>query len=341
MFAVVSRVIKSKVEERKVFFWFQPFLAKNNGLTPLDFPQNFKFANTFSIGKRSREMMFAVVFRVIGSKVEAKKLVLQFQPFLAKNHGLTPLDFPQNFKFANTFSIGKRSREMMFAVVSRVIGSKVEERKVFFWFQPFLAKNHGLTPLDFPQNFKSANTFSIGKRSREMMFAVVSRVIGSKVYEKKLPLQFQRFLAKNHGLTPLDFPQNFKFANTFSIGKRGREMMFAVVSRVIGSKVDEKKLPLQFQRFLAKNHGLTPLDFPQNFKFANTFSIGKRSRQMMFAVVSRVIGSKVEERKVFFLFQPFLAKINGLTPLDFPQNFKFANTFSIGKRSRFWPKTID
>ena len=52
---------------------------------------------------------------------------------------------------------------MMFAVVSRVIGSKVEERKVFFWFYPFLAKNHGLTPLDFPQNFKFAQTFSIAK----------------------------------------------------------------------------------------------------------------------------------------------------------------------------------
>ena len=77
---------------------------------------------------------------------------------------------------------------MMFAVVSRVIGSKVEERKVFLWFQPFLAKNHGLTPLDFPQNFKFANTFSIGKRGRENMFAVLSRVIGSKVDEKKLSL---------------------------------------------------------------------------------------------------------------------------------------------------------
>ena len=77
---------------------------------------------------------------------------------------------------------------MMFAVVSTVIGSKVEERKVFLLFQPFLAKNHGLTPLDFPQNFKFANTFSIGKRGRENMFAVLSRVIGSKVDEKKLPL---------------------------------------------------------------------------------------------------------------------------------------------------------
>ena len=79
---------------------------------------------------------------------------------------------------------------MMFAVVSRVIGSKVEERKVFLWFQPFLAKNHGLTPLDFPQNFKFANTFSIGKKSREMMFAVVSRVIGSKEEERKVFLLF-------------------------------------------------------------------------------------------------------------------------------------------------------
>ena len=70
--------------------------------------------------------MFGVVFRVIGSKtfsiVEEKFAV--FQPFLAKKHGLTPWDLGQNFKFAKTFSIGKRSREMMFGVVFRVIGSK-------------------------------------------------------------------------------------------------------------------------------------------------------------------------------------------------------------------------
>ena len=41
-------------------------------------------------------MMFGVVLRVIGSKVESKWLL----PFLAKNHVLTTLDFGQNLKFA-------------------------------------------------------------------------------------------------------------------------------------------------------------------------------------------------------------------------------------------------
>ena len=99
---------------------------------------------------------------------------------------------------------------MTFAVISRVIASKVEERKVLFLFQPFLAKNHGLTPFDFPQNFKFANTFSIGKRGREMMFAVVSRVIGSKVDEKKLPLQFQRFFGQKPWTNPFGFSSKFQ-----------------------------------------------------------------------------------------------------------------------------------
>ena len=47
-------------------------------------------------------MMFGVIFRVIGSKVEPKN----FLAILAKNHGLTPWDLVQNFKFSKTFSIG-------------------------------------------------------------------------------------------------------------------------------------------------------------------------------------------------------------------------------------------
>ena len=50
--------------------------------------------------------------------------------FLAKTHGLTPWDFGENFKFAKTFCIGKRSREMMYGMVFRVIESELEEN----WF---------------------------------------------------------------------------------------------------------------------------------------------------------------------------------------------------------------
>ena len=54
------------------------FLAKKHGLTPWDFGQNFKFAKTFCIVKSSREMMFGVVFRVIGSKMEGNCFLALF-----------------------------------------------------------------------------------------------------------------------------------------------------------------------------------------------------------------------------------------------------------------------
>ena len=92
---------------------FKPNLAQKRGLTPWDFGQNFKFAQTFFIGKKRLEMMFGVVFRVIGSKFDK----IGFLPFLAKKHGLTPWDFGQNFKFAQTFFVGKKRLEMMFEVV--------------------------------------------------------------------------------------------------------------------------------------------------------------------------------------------------------------------------------
>ena len=72
-------------------------------------------------------MMFRVVLRVIGSKVEAKLKLAVF----GRNHGLTPWDLGENFKFAKTFCRGKRSPEMMFGVVLRVIGRKVEVSR--FW----------------------------------------------------------------------------------------------------------------------------------------------------------------------------------------------------------------
>ena len=83
MFGVVLRVIRSKLEAKLVLVvfgekpwnyqsWFQSFLAKNHELPPWDLGQNFKLAKTFSIGKRSREMMFRVVLRMIRSKLESK-----------------------------------------------------------------------------------------------------------------------------------------------------------------------------------------------------------------------------------------------------------------------------
>ena len=77
-------------------------------------------------------MMFGVLLSVIGSKVKAKG----FSPFFAKNHKLIPWDLGENFNFSKIFSIGNRSREMIFAVLFSLIGSKVEAKWVFRRFSP-------------------------------------------------------------------------------------------------------------------------------------------------------------------------------------------------------------
>ena len=205
-----------------------------------------------------------MMFGVFSESLEAIWKKIGFQPILAKKHGLTPWDFGQNFKFAKTFCIGKRRREMMFGVFSESLEAIWKK----IGFQPILAKKHGLTPWDFGQNFKFAKTFCIGKRRREMMFGVFSESLEA-IWKK---IGFQPILAKKHGLTPWDFGQNFKFAKTFCIGKRRREMMFGVFSESL--EAIWKKIG--FQPILAKKHGLTPWDFGQNFKFAKTFCIGKR-----------------------------------------------------------------
>ena len=68
-------------------------------------------------------MIFGVVFRVIGSNLEENLFLADF----GQKAWTNPLGFWQNFKFAKTFCIGKRRREMMFGVVFRVIGSNLEE----------------------------------------------------------------------------------------------------------------------------------------------------------------------------------------------------------------------
>ena len=76
--------------------------------------------------------MFGVVFKSdwkqIGSKVEVIC-------FLAKNHGLTPWDFGQNFKLSKTFFKGKRQPRNdvwgCFESDWKQIGSKAEV--IFFW----------------------------------------------------------------------------------------------------------------------------------------------------------------------------------------------------------------
>ena len=57
---------------------FKPILAKKRELTPWDFGQNLKFAKTFYIGKVRQEMMFGVIFRVIGRNFEENRFLGDF-----------------------------------------------------------------------------------------------------------------------------------------------------------------------------------------------------------------------------------------------------------------------
>ena len=76
--------------------------------------------------------------------------------------------------------------------------------------------------------------------------------------------------------------------------------MFWVVLRVIGSKVGRK---VKVSRFWAETHyGLNPWDFFQKFKFTKTCCRGKKSPEMMFGLVLRVIGSKVEAKLKIAVF---------------------------------------
>ena len=90
-----------------------------------------------------------------------------------------------------------------------------------------------------------------------MMFGMVLRVM-EKIWKK---VGFSRFLAKKHGLTPWDFGQNFKFAQTFCIGKRSREMMFGFKSlEKIWKKVG-----------LAQKAWTNPLGFWSKFQICSNF----------------------------------------------------------------------
>ena len=90
--------------------------------------------------------MFGVVFRVIGSKVEEKLFLAVF----GQKHGLTPWDLGQNFKFAKTFSIGKKEPRNDVWVVFRVIGSKVEEKL----FLAVFGQKAWTNPLGFGSKFQ-------------------------------------------------------------------------------------------------------------------------------------------------------------------------------------------
>ena len=75
MFGVIFRVIRSNFEENRFLADLWP---KKRALTPWDFGQNFKFTQTFYIDKARREMMFRVIFRVIGSNFERKSVFSRF-----------------------------------------------------------------------------------------------------------------------------------------------------------------------------------------------------------------------------------------------------------------------
>ena len=87
--------------------------------------------------------------------MEANLKKFGFKPFLAKKRALTPWDFGENFKFAKTFGIRKRTREIMFGGVFRVLGSRFKEN----WFLAVFGQKAWTNPLGFLIKFQICSNF--------------------------------------------------------------------------------------------------------------------------------------------------------------------------------------
>ena len=90
MFGVVLKVIWSNLEES----WFLTVFGQQGWTNPWDFGQNFKVAQTFCIGKTSREIMFGVVLKVIWSNLEESWFLTVF----GQQGWTNPLGFWSKFK---------------------------------------------------------------------------------------------------------------------------------------------------------------------------------------------------------------------------------------------------
>ena len=143
----------------------QPILAENHGLTPLKKSQFFDFLNFFFL--RLKNHFFVVAYRkphfpgLYCIKKNMKK-----QPFLAKNHALTPLKKSQFFDFLNTFFLFQNIiKHILLAYIA--LQKNMEK-------QPILAENYGLTPLKKSQFFDCLN-FLFAKPKKTLFRSRVSQ----------------------------------------------------------------------------------------------------------------------------------------------------------------------
>ena len=113
--------------------WLLALFGRKAWTNPLGFWSKFQICSNFLYSLREPRNDVWSGFQSDWKQI-GRKLV--FSAFLFKKHALTHWDFGQTFKVPQTFCIGKTSREMMFGVVFRVIGKKLEENCFLAVFWP-------------------------------------------------------------------------------------------------------------------------------------------------------------------------------------------------------------
>ena len=103
MFGVILRVIRSKVEPK----CFLPGFGKKPWANPLGFGSKFQIFFKFLYRKKEPRNDVWGYFQSDWKQSGTKEFLSRFWQ---KNHGLTPWDLVQNFKFSKTFSTGKKEQ---------------------------------------------------------------------------------------------------------------------------------------------------------------------------------------------------------------------------------------
>ena len=141
-------------EKKKLKKW--PFLDQNHGLTSLEKYQFFHFLIFLFL--QPRKAFFFVLEdrkRHFPGPFFLKK-ELEKWPFLYQNHGLTPLEKSHFFVFLNFFFIAQKG-VFLFQNIAKHSFLAYFGKKKNLSKNPFLSKNHGLTPLEKWQFFDFLN----------------------------------------------------------------------------------------------------------------------------------------------------------------------------------------
>ena len=142
-------------EKKKLKKW--PFLDQNHGLTSLEKYQFFHFLIFLFL--QPRKAFFFVLEdrkRHFPGPFFLKK-ELEKWPFLYQNHGLTPLEKSHFFVFLNFFFTAQKGVFFVLEYRKTHFGGLFWKKKKKLSKNPFLSKNHGLTPLEKWQFFDFLN----------------------------------------------------------------------------------------------------------------------------------------------------------------------------------------